>query len=1736
VLFATHNASAQLPQVYFNHVYNVTSLSTNSATLSSRITGYNFKFIGDVAGTNGVFQATNGVINGRFIYTSTTGSNVIYIGYIDKRRADGNNVWGFVFQQTTGGSSNFFLTNPFFETSVTANSTQSLNSGNSESDLNTMRNNQVVLTANYFVNNFSSCPTTPSAAQTFTISGAKLSSSVTVTAPANFEVSKDNITYTDAVSYARASDNTLASSTVYLRMKSIASTGSYSGYVIVSATNAASIDLLATGDVNGNTTISVQPASSVVCGGTATTFAITAAGSGLTYQWQSSSDAGASYSPLSNSGIYTGATTSVLRLSSGVDVSYTGYQYRCIVSGICGTAVTSNQATLTVNSPASISSSPSNATICENANTSFSVTASSVSPSYQWQLSTNNGTSYADISNGGVYSNVGTATLTITGATAAMNGYRYRCLVTGNCANATSAAATLTINTIPATPGTIAGNNTICSNTNQSYSIAAVTSATSYSWIIPNGWSGSSTTNSINIVNSSSSGTLQVRAENTCGNSSYQSLPITVSGTSAPAPDFTINNQEQCLSSNSFTFTNTSTAASGTTISNSAWNFGDGTSSSNTSTPTTVYATAGTYIVSLQVTANNGCVSSINKQVKVNAAPTGQLSGTTSICSGSSASLSISLTGQAPWLLNYTGAASPISISASPFTLSVSPAGTTTYTITSLSDSRCSAASGNLTGSAVVTVNPILTPAVTISSNDADNAICSGTTVNFSSSGLSNQGSSPSYQWLKNGVEIANQTAGTYTTTDLQHNDIISLQMISNSTSCLTSNTVVSNSIQTAVSPGAPLSPLAIAGDTTQCTSLTNQVYSISSVLNASTYSWTVPAGWTITSGGGTTAITVTIGSSSGISNVTVKASNGCGTSTEQILPVSVSSSSTNPITLTSAAGSDEQIKCINTAITPITYSSSGGTNATFSGLPAGVSGSYIGGTISITGTPSTSGSNNYVVTLTGGGCNYTRSGTISVRANNTISLTSASNTTSQTVCINTVLSPITYASSGATNANISGLPTGVSGNYSGGTVTISGTPSTAGSYTYVVTLTGGCGTVSSTGTIVVNPAKTITLASASSSDLQTICLNSNLAALSYTTSGATGVVFSSLPSGVSGSYSGNTATITGAPTVAGTYNFTVSATGGCGTASASGMITVNALPAPATIASNNGPICSGNSAQFSVSGPPNAVLTYRINSGSPTTLTLGNGNGNGTISVSGATLSQTLTLVSVEAPTTLCVTTFSSSSVVHIRTDDVWTSNGNSDVYHTAGNWCKNGVPGANANIVIPVVASGRYPRLVDNDEAVANIQIDNGAKLNLNNKKYVISGAISGDGLIIGGNSASLEFSGTGAVGTLNLDQTNASTRTLDLLKINRTSNGSLTLGTNAIINSLDLTNGHVDIGNNELTVTTSTNANANSYIKISGIGKVKRSIASGTGFTFPVGKSTYNPITIINNTGSSDEFSLNLLDEVYASYDPTTGTGTTVVTGPRVTRTWNINKLSANGGNGIDLVFNWNSGEISGIITNPALYHFESGAWVKQAGTTSSTSTSLTYTGYTGTFSPFSIGDASINLPVSWSSFTASKIPNAVQLNWITASETNTSDFIIEHSGNTQLWREVGRIDAAGNSASPRHYQFIHQNPLKGNQYNYYRILQRDQDGNFTYSKIVSILFNEVGADVQIYPNPAQHTLYLFLAVPQFIRIQNSAGVIVWKGYLTAGRHSIPVHTYGKGIYFLTSELKSQLFIIQ
>ena len=277
--------------------------------------------------------------------------------------------------------------------------------------------------------------------------------------------------------------------------------------------------------------------------------------------------------------------------------------------------------------------------------------------------------------------------------------------------------------------------------------------------------------------------------------------------------------------------------------------------------------------------------------------------------------------------------------------------------------------------------------------------------------------------------------------------------------------------------------------------------------------------------------------------------------------------------TITLTSGSAAPV-CINTSIPSIVYTLGGtATGATATGLPAGITGAATSGnTFTISGTPTVAGIYSYSITTSGTCTPVTMTGAITVQSQ-TITLNTAN--ASQTVCLNAPIANIQYTVGGTgTNASVSGLPPGVSGNFSGGLFIISGSPvSAAGSpYNYTVTTTGTCSPVTATGTITVTPAASISLASGTNP--QTVCKGVPITNITYSVTNATSASVSGLPSGINGVLNSGIFTISGTPSVNGIFNYTITASGSCAPGTATGTITVQTQTISLTTGTASPSVC----------------------------------------------------------------------------------------------------------------------------------------------------------------------------------------------------------------------------------------------------------------------------------------------------------------------------------------------------------------------------------------------------------------------------------------------------------------------------------------------------------------------------------------------------------------------------------
>ncbi len=748
-------------------------------------------------------------------------------------------------------------------------------------------------------------------------------------------------------------------------------------------------------------------------------------------------------------------------------------------------------------------------TICQGSEQVYSITSITGATSYSWSLPSGwNGTS---------------STESIT-ATAGTSGGTISVTAINACGTSTPGQLDVTVSTSPEQPGAITGETSVCQNSGQVYSIAPVSGASSYTWTLPTGWSGTSGTESITTTAGTSGGTISVKANNSCGSGPSRNLNVTV--TTIPARPGTITgNTSVCLNSNqNYSVTAVPGATSYTWTLPSGW--------SGNSSSESITAVVGASDGTISVTANNSCGSSTlrNLNVTVSTVPDqpGTINGSSTVCQGSNQVYSISSVPAATsytWTLptGWSGTSSSESITAT--------AGAIGGTITVKANNSCgSGISKNLN----VTVSTIPAMPGVISGSTT---ICQGTIQVYSIASVSG---ATSYTWSLPTGWSGTSSSESITATAGTSGGTISVTAIN---ACGTSTP---GQLAVTVST-SPAQPGTIAGETSVCQN-SGQVYSITPVSGATSYTWTLPTGWSGTSG--TESITTTVGTIGG--TISVKANNSCGSGPSRNLNVTVTTIPARPGTITGSV-----FVCLNSTQVYSIAAVSGATSYTWT-LPNGWSGSSssesitaiagaTGGTISVT-------ANNYC------GSGSPRNINVSV---NTIPAQPGTISGETSACQNTAQVYSISAVSGATSYTWT-LPSGWSGTSSSESISaIAG----SGGGTISVTANNSCGSTTPRNlSVTVNP---LPAQPGSISGQTTVCQGQT--SVTYyvpVIADATSYVWT-LPSGATGTSSTRSITINiGASANSG--NISVKGNNACNDGPSSNLyITVNPLP-PAPIITLN--------------------------------------------------------------------------------------------------------------------------------------------------------------------------------------------------------------------------------------------------------------------------------------------------------------------------------------------------------------------------------------------------------------------------------------------------------------------------------------------------------------------------------------------------------------------------------------
>jgi hypothetical protein len=528
-----------------------------------------------------------------------------------------------------------------------------------------------------------------------------------------------------------------------------------------------------------------------------------------------------------------------------------------------------------------------------------------------------------------------------------------------------------------------------------------------------------------------------------------------------------------------------------------------GVTAGSTATETAPTSVNGTFVyslVSVSYQSAPACPNAVtgSATITVSQAPTATISGPTAVCQNATSPV-ITFTNPRPIdeIVTYTlnGVSATITVAANSTNTVTVPTGTATtytYALVSVVYSGSGSCSATLSGSAVITVNPAPTATVsgttTVCQGDAQptiiftNTQTSAVVITYNTGGANSSFSLPGLGTQGFNVPTTTPTTVTYNLVGVA---------FSGGTGC----SAVLNSSATVTVTSGPTAT--ISGTTTVCQGATAPTLTFTNPTSA-------PITVTYNINFGSTDFTINIAANS-TNTVTVPTSSS-GTFTYNLETVifqsgspclaTVSGNATvtiSPNNTVSLASSNPTV-CIGTAITPVTFTTTGAAGiGTPTGLPSGVSAALSGNTITVSGTPTQSGTFNYSIPLSGGCSTVNAIGTITVNPVPTVTL---SGTTA--VCqddnppVATFTNPqnqaitVTYSITGAPNANV---------NIAANSSEVVALPSTSaiGTFTFsVLSVSYQSGeactnnSVSSTAVFNVNPAPSATISGTS-----TVCQNS---------------------------------------------------------------------------------------------------------------------------------------------------------------------------------------------------------------------------------------------------------------------------------------------------------------------------------------------------------------------------------------------------------------------------------------------------------------------------------------------------------------------------------------------------------------------------------------------------------------------------------------------------------------------
>ena len=610
-------------------------------------------------------------------------------------------------------------------------------------------------------------------------------------------------------------------------------------------------------------------------------------------------------------------------------------------AGAQSVGVTYNTATtatypVTVN-PLPVPTITGPASVCVNSTGNVYTTQTGMT-GYSWVVSAG-GTIIA-----GGTSNAITVTWNTTGAKTVSVNY----INANNCTATAPAVYNVTVNPLPVP--TISGLSIVCNGTT---GVIYTTQAgmTGYTWTISSGGiitSGAGTNNIVVTWNTAGAQSVSVNYTNGTGCVAATATVYPVTVNALPIPVIT-GPASVCINSSGNVYT-TEAGMTGYT-----WNVSGGgniTAGSTSNAITVTWNTTGPKTVSVNYFNANNCTAATPTvyNVTINPLPVPVITGPSAVCQGTASVVYATQTGMTGYIWSISSGGTIIAggtPTSNNVTVKWNTAGMQAVTVNYTNVNGCTAVTPT---SYNVTVNPAPTPFI-----GSTNIPCTGSSNNvyYTDAGQSN------YIWtVSSGIIVTGQGTSSINVTWTGAGAQFVTVNYNNSFGCPAVAATVYNVFL--LQPPGAANP--ITGTASLCAGTNGVAYSTLPVVNATSYSWSVPAGATISTGAGTTNITVNFGTAAVSGIITVAGTNNCGDGTASSFPVTI-----NPIP--AAAGMINGPASVCEGASGVAYS-----------VPAITGAATYGWTVP-TGATITSGatSNNIVVTFG----NITGSGIITVKGIN---------------------------------------------------------------------------------------------------------------------------------------------------------------------------------------------------------------------------------------------------------------------------------------------------------------------------------------------------------------------------------------------------------------------------------------------------------------------------------------------------------------------------------------------------------------------------------------------------------------------------------------------------------------------------------------------------------------------------------------------------------------------------------